>query len=320
MLLIVHASGKFKLERVSDGTMYECDRSSNGGETQCSYIYFYVESSLGDESFLVGETVPIHQDLSDGWSMMAGILTVSELQVAHNRLFIRLYGPHESLNVFYDDFSIVEIPETCTNIILNGDFETGDLRFWRPSYTPVIDFDVSSYGAGGSNYSMMIQKYTDHGITQHLDSRCFSEGQDYLIRAKFKLLNTTDLVSGVSCDPTSRNLGDANHCPSVCIRGHGCVGNYVREAFYFNDIEGFTWNSNEFNSYESVFTFDADLAACEVSVQFFFLQLNYFEPLLINNHPHFDLLKKKIFIWVGRYLYNGRAVLIDNIEITQKNS
>ena len=276
MALVINAPGKFKLERASDGTMYECDRSSRSGETQCSYIHVYVESSLGSENFWVSETVPIHQDVYDGWNMMAGIMTVSEKQAAHSRLFIRLYGPHQSLNVLYDDFSIVEIPESCENIVVNGDFEIGDSRFWRPSSRAEISVDISNYGAGGSNYSMMIQKYTSNGVTQPLDTRCLFEGQDYLISAKFKLLNTTDLVSGVSCDPTNKNLGNSNHCPSIVIRGEGCVGTSVRETFYFNDIEGFVWQKNEFNSFQSVFTFDADLAACKVSVQFFFFIIKLF--------------------------------------------
>lgn len=262
---MVDSIGKFRLEAASDGTQVVCDRTErNGLPNACAWVIIYVESDLGNESIWVAETVPIHQDLDGGWSLIAGILTVNEKQAAHNRIYVRLFGPHQENNVFFDDISIVPIPKSCDNLVLNGNFEEGDSSFWYPVSRDTINVDISNYGANGSDYSMMIQKYTSHGMQQSLDTRCLVEGQEFLLSAKFRLLNATDYVSGVDCEPSIQNLGDSRHCPHFFLEGNQCIGNTVRYNFY-NEIDNFEWDPNGFNDFEKVFTIFADFASCDVS-------------------------------------------------------
>lgn len=122
--------------------------------------------------------------------------------------------------------------------------------------------DISDYGADGSNYSMMIQRYTTDRMRQPIDTRCFLEGQEFLISAKFRLANSTDLSSGLSCSPSTLRETDSEACPTVTIRGENCAsGNLV---FIFWNESNDPWDADGFNNYEKVYTVSADMASCEV--------------------------------------------------------
>ena len=183
-----------------NGTSYECDRSATKGELECSYMYIYSESPLGDYNLWSAETIASNSNQE--WNTMAGIWTVNEKQAVHDRIYVRFYGPHNNMNIFYDDISITPIQKFCQSLVLNGDFEIGDSRFWRPSDRRYIDFHMSSSGSNGSQHSLMVNKYTRQSVRQTIDTRCLLEGQQFLISAKFRLLNSTDLTLGVECLPT----------------------------------------------------------------------------------------------------------------------
>ena len=199
-----------------------------------------------------------------GWNTMAGIWTVNEKQAAHERIYVRFYGPHKNMNIFYDDISITPIQKFCQSLVLNGNFEIGDSRFWRLSDKRYINVHMSSSGANASQHSLMINKYSGHSVRQTIDTRCLLEGQQFLISAKFRLLNATDFTQGVECLPTVLYVGYSTHCPTVTIRGRECVGDDI-EYLFWNEINQFQWNPDEFNDFEKVFTVGAEIASCEVS-------------------------------------------------------
>lgn len=211
------------------------------------------------------ETVAVAPGVSGGWSLMAGIMTVTETQANHNSIYVRLFGTHPSMNVFYDDISVKPIPKTCDELVLNSDFEAGNTAFWLPTDKDSIDVDVSSSGANGSNYSMIITKYTPNRIRQQLDARCFTEGQEYLITAKFKLVDSANPATGLSCNPNIFSENDIDACPKVIISGARCASGSSLSYDFWNQ-KNEPWNTNDFNDYEYVFPIDADMASCEVSV------------------------------------------------------
>ena len=200
---------------------------------------------------------------------MAGIMTVTEKQLSHDNMLFILSNTHQNMNVFYDDISMVPMSRSCDNLVLNNDFEVGDSRFWSPSYSKYLKAEISNIGADGSKYSlMMIPKAPSHtgdNMKQSLDARCFIEGQEYLISAKFKFLNSTDLASGVDCIPGSLNVNKPTHCPTITIRGDSCNGNDVEYIFH-NDIDQYQWDPNGFNNFEKVFTINSEIASCEVRI------------------------------------------------------
>ncbi len=256
--------GKFLLESASNGTEYKCDRTMTDGELGCSYIIIRADSALGSENIWSAETVPVVEEKDDGWNLMAGILVMTQKQVEHTRLYARLYGAHLNMNVYYTEISVEPIPRLCENLIVNGDFEVGDTRFWRPSDRRYIDVDVASLGAGNSQYSMSVKKYTGHRLRQPLDTRCLVEGQEYLISADFMYLNGTDLSTGVSCEPSVKNQGDQRHCPTITIRGSNCESEDLEYTFW-NEIEQFQWDQSSFNKFERVFVIGQRLGSCKVS-------------------------------------------------------
>ena len=270
-------AGKFRMERATDGTKYECEIGGDyGAELQCSTILFFVDSPLGNEIESIN-TIYSDTSLYQGWSVMAGIMTVTEKHKFHDRMFLVLSGTHQNMNVYYDDISIVPMSKTCDDLILNSDFEIGDSRFWFPSYAKFLAADISSIGADGSQYSLMMipksESHTGDNMKQKLDTRCLLEGQEYLISAKFRFLNATDLTSGVDCIPSDLNVNSPTHCPTVTIRGDGCIGNNV-EYIFWNDIDQFQWDPNGFNKFEKAFTINTDIASCKVRSNSFSLLKN----------------------------------------------
>lgn len=264
------------MQSASNGTFYECNRATDRGQLECSYARLEASSPLGGENKWIGESVATAQDKKDGWTTMAGIATVTEIQAVHTRLFLRFWGPSTVMDTYYDDVSLVPIAKSCENLVLNGDFEIGDSRFWRPSDRRYVYVDISNLGGGNSQYSMSIQRYTGHRFYQTLDTRCLVEGQEFVISAQFRYLNATNLGSGVTCESSIKNQGDKKACPTVSIRGTQCVDDDIEYTFWNEiDQEQFVWDSTGFNDFEKVFTVDANIAQCNVSQvkenSFFFL-------------------------------------------------
>ena len=231
---------------------------------QCSYARIQADSPLGDEGVWIAERVATAQDKKNGWTTIAGIVTISEKQAAHTRLYLRVYGPGVSMDVYYDDISFVPVERSCQNLILNGDFEIGDSRFWRPSDRRYINIDISDIGANSSQYSMVVQRYTSNRVYQPLDTRCLVEGQEFVVSAQFRYLNATDLSEGLSCEPSQKNQGRTDACPTVIIRGSQCEANDLEYTFW-NEIDQFVWDSDGFNEFEKIFTIDSNIAKCNVS-------------------------------------------------------
>merc|ERR1711982_71444 len=110
----------------------------------------------------------------------------------------------------------------------------------------------------------MMKKYTSNRVRQTLDTRCITEGQEFAITAKFKYVDISDLVTGKECSPTTLNLYDKNHCPTVRIVGSNCNSETGSVGYtLWNDIENFEWNKDDFNDYENSVTIDSELASCE---------------------------------------------------------
>ena len=261
-----YPTGKFRLESSSNGTFYECDRIVDRGALECSYALLEAYSPLGNEGTWIGESIATAENMKDGWTTLAGIMTVSEKQAAHTRLFVKMYGSDIDMNIHFDDVSLIPVDRSCDDLVLNGDFEFGDSRFWRPSDRRYIDVDILTSGASSSQYSMAIQKYTGHRMRQPLDTRCIVEGQQFAITAQFKYINATDLVSGVSCEPTIKSQSDVKACPTIVIRGTQCESNDLEYTFWNEiDQEENSWDSNGFNNFEKVFNIDANIAKCDVS-------------------------------------------------------
>lgn len=246
-------------------------------ELECSALVIRIHSPLGIQQVIAG-TASMAHGLKEGWSMMTGIMTVSMKLLFHDTIILHLYGTHPTMNVFYKNISITPIPTTCQNQVLNGGFEVGDTRLWRYN-SRFIDVDIVDFGAEGSQYSAMIQARNSayRGMSQDLDVRCLVVGQELLISAKFQLLNATDMATGIECDPSLLTVSRPTHCPTVTIRGTDCEeGDF--ELLFFNDIDHFQWDANNFNDFQKAFSITTQIASCDVS--FLVLLYNLFFLIL----------------------------------------
>ena len=61
--------------------------------------------------------------------IMSSIWTVTEEQVLHDSISLRLYYQYKSMNVYYYDVKMIPIPQSYSSLLMNSDFETGDSSF-----------------------------------------------------------------------------------------------------------------------------------------------------------------------------------------------
>ena len=173
-----------------------------------------------------------------------GIATIEEAMVGnYDYLFIYGEGPPISMNVIYKNISMAIIPKNCEDLILNPSFENGTSSFWVRG-NRLTNSKIITPGADGSNYALhfyhdplnwITGQAWNYGFTQTLNPRCFIQGQEYLIKGKFRLLNATDFSLGVDCDLSQRDYWQSDACPSVRIYGTTCAdGN--KDKIYWNEI------------------------------------------------------------------------------------
>ena len=306
-------------------------RASNG-ELECSYLQIKTESTLGIEEYFP-EIVTAAPELKSEWTMLSGIMTVSNKVMTYDRIDTYLYGTHETMDVFYKNISITPMPQTCQSPILNGGFEFGDTRYWKYSTKIFMHVEILNVGASGSHYSLMTQSTngggsSGHRVSHDLDTRCLDEGQEFLIRAQFQLLNATDLTLGVVCDPTILTVSRPTHCPTVTIRGTGCDGGDY-ERLFWNDIDySFTWDPNGFNDFKRVFTISTQLASCDVSsaVSFALVFVNVTYPCLLISFAFYftttatTTILQTVAVELGRFVHEERVLLSDNIQLDLLNA
>jgi len=286
-------NAKFKLED-SSGNPIHCDLRSNSGVTRCNNLNIHSTKSGADSTYVgIGNTIPIADQSNDEWQYMTGIYTVSELHVDHSRLYIYFYGPDPSVSVIYDDIKIEPLDLDCEQLVLNPSFEDGTGSFWTITDNTRTNAELRNGGADGSDYSLKFEHERNwHGvIRQYLDSRCFVQDQEYVLTAQFQLLNKDDLTETLSCNPSQTNVGAADVCPYLYLHGSGCAGGTSKEIYILNDIDFFEWDKDSFNNFEAEIIITEDFSTC-----------------------------KSIQLQVGRVFSTTSALLIDNVEITQKTT
>jgi hypothetical protein len=125
--------------------------------------------------------------------------------------------------VLVDNLEAKVAPRECNALVLNPSFQ--DSSFWSYIDRGPSKLELVQGASGGSEDFALRSFARDHtwrGVRQQLDTRCFVEGMEYEITAKFRLLNATT-AQGVICDTNVQTNNRANtQCPSVVIYGWGC--------------------------------------------------------------------------------------------------
>jgi len=283
---------KFRMKD-GQGNDIACDRKKNDGETTlCGKMGIQTWSEHGNR-YVDYQTVAIAPGEYEGWSLMAGIFTMSASEANHTSMQVRLHNTHTDNTVIYDDVSMTRIPRNCEQMVVNPSFEGGTTSFWMPT-SLLSDYTVTAIGEGSSEYSVFFQHSTDDVgsyLYQELDTRCFVEGQQFDISVNFKLLNGTDLTKTETCSnaPEHNSNGDPEQCPSVYLYGYNCADGNV-QATLWNENQA-SWSSSSFNEFQNDFKITANLATCD-----------------------------NVRIGLGRYLPLGLVLLFDDVQVGQKTT
>ena len=91
---------------------------------------------------------------------------------------------------------IKHLPLQCDALVENPSFNNGRAAYWQATDRDRVKLKLYIPGAGGQGDFALRAYDCDHswhGICQQLDKRCFVTGEEYIIPAKFRLLN---LISG----------------------------------------------------------------------------------------------------------------------------
>lgn len=242
-----------------DGSAVSCDPFS-WNTNRCTDVHLHTRKIGFPNSYYRLSDTLNHLDVPNGWYTTAGIFTIPEKSADADHASLYMSGLDASVNIIMDNVSIKKIPEQCDSLILNPSFDDGT-SFWIGDRKNEVKVKLSP-GAGGSGHALMAYDRAFHwrGVYQRLDPRCFVAGAEYVVTAKFKLLNGMS-SAGMTCDPTIKWRND-EQCPSVMLQAYECDGSNVYEHLWNVDTTT-PWNPAVFNDFSSVLEVDDNLASCD---------------------------------------------------------
>jgi len=280
--------------KIDDGK--SCDLFKTGNE--CVYLLVAAKVNDNDSVSTKTSTVAVASGANDGWSRISNTISIKETHVADKHEYFTIYfeGPKINYDLTFKDIALTPLKKNCQQLILNGEFEDATTSFWYPAknlkgYFEVITPGASTSGSGNSQYALYFNDDDGNGKTQgnrmrqNLDPVCLVPEVEYTIRAKFKYVDPADKTSGIECDPTVKNQGKDNHCPSVVIQGLNCGESNVFLRLW-NTIPFFEWKKDIYNDFKGTFLVSGNLATCD-----------------------------NVYVELGNNLKSDRALLIDDVEI-----
>jgi hypothetical protein len=235
------------------------------GVPTCVEMYLHTDNRQGTRRYEHAGMVSATSEYdADGWYLISGTLTLKPDMVGpnmHSKLhFINLDPAYSTI---IDNAEIKVLPQQCSALVLNPSVDNGSM-YWQTNDRHRAKLDLYSPGASGGSDVALRSFERDHwwrGMRQRLDPRCFASGDEYVINAKFRLLDAAG--QGVMCD-VNKQWTTTDVCPSVAIYGFQCTGNNVYWRFY-NALGGddLAWDPDAYNNYQAAFTVNDELATCK---------------------------------------------------------
>ena len=258
--------GRFKLKNSETGDGILCDGSATSGNKLCANMKITSSPSDGGSNVVkvIANSVAADANVARGWDLLAGIYTVDEEHTENlETLYVSLTSPDPGNDVIWDNIRITPLALDCENLLLNPSFDDGTASFWQPQSAQRINSNIISPGAGGTGYPLLLwHTARAYGMKSLLDPCCFAVGEDFVLSGKFKLLNATDLLEELSCNPNVTNINDATLCPSIRLKAINCDRNH-EDLRFWNDVPFFEWDPSTFNLFQSQFYITPNLSTCE---------------------------------------------------------
>ena len=184
------------------GNVVDCDPNLNSGN-RCMYATAFYDTPEGRSYFRAGATISSLSD-DNGWKLLHGTFTVSEKLASAHRVFLYI----EYARGFGETDELVVkkvLPGGATDpVVRNGDFETGDHRYWPRGWSEGLT--MVTPGADGSNTA--VKSNPGKWIRQYLSSDALVAGKWFRFEAKFKMEGATN-----TCNPSVWDQGVG--CPRV---------------------------------------------------------------------------------------------------------
>lgn len=267
-------TAKFKLIEPKSGATIDCDPNQKNVNAfdVCPRVSFRMRKLLGNK---IGDGVEINYAYPMGeavgpfksgeWNNIYGVFTVTETMAAADAVFMFIERARPGIEIVVDEVMIQTTTQSCANAIYNGDFESGDTRFWSTIGQSKIDM----YTPGHANSSFALRTTERQqfwsSMAHEINLDCVQEGESYALSGMMKLLDEND--NAYDCD-TSLVWGvDGmdNVCPVVGLRvvsGNNTVDEIV------GTVTG-TWKSGDWNAFNGKFTATPDLKKADTVTLYF---------------------------------------------------
>ena len=155
-----------------------------------------------------------------GWNMLQGTFTVDARVQAASSVAFFVERRRIGATMMLDNVSVRLLPQSCGELVFNGDFAEGTSRFWTKSVpADLISLTVKKIE---ENWALeMSGRLTSvDSPRQDVRAKCLLYGARFLATARFKLLTSDG--SPIICNP-SWSVGD-RACPRMLLRSLVDVG------------------------------------------------------------------------------------------------
>lgn len=256
----------YRLEETETGETVESDCDPmvaySGVGSTCPIIGVKVKSGEGDETYHhVG--LPYGPYRLGDWNKIYGFFTLTQEMMDASELELYVSRTKASKNLVIDDFVFKEADadtfgiRTCastSNLIVNGDAETGDTRNWSIKGSGDFGTITMVPGAGGSSHAFHHSGRTRnyHGLWQTVDQDCMAVGSTWTVSADFLLFDE----NGDPAECVPDKMYNVVNCPSFFFQSYTLSEGLYQTTPLLNEAIS-VWNKGEWNRYEATFTMTA---------------------------------------------------------------
>ncbi len=242
----------FRLER--NGVPFICDRFTGNYPNRCPKATIkyaqYEDPEKKQEmywnTFQNVAMVLMPNSLSD-FNLMHGVMKVGEIYESLHRIFIYFEQVDKRYDIILDDVSITKMEPICSGEFLrNGDFSTGDSRFWGAYGTSKWDIvnDIPGISTGDHALKVYDRGSSDHGSRQefYMDVDCLSDRDRIQVVARYQLQDSEG--NPIRCDILVDDTRE--ECAWLRVKSysddHGEPHDYIGQtAAVHSDIENGDW-------------------------------------------------------------------------------
>ena len=241
---------KYKIE----GGAGTCEPETWWGDLACPKVW--VDTTFEDRTLNKnhGYQFAVPPYVQGSWNDLYGYIDTTQKMIDANDL--RLYvghGPKLS-KIVLDDVSLEEVQRNCTDLLINGDAETGDARGWRRYGTSNLgvssDANTGSYAISNTN-----RQKSWAGLEQLVDVTCMEVDVTYMIIASIKLLNGS----------LPFDCKAVNRCPKAMVEARFNPSNVPTKRIGLdNEFTAWEdWDGSSYNLFTATFLVDNNMATAD---------------------------------------------------------